>query len=210
MDADSKIKVLLVDDHQIIQVEIGALLATLDGIELVAQGYDGREAIRLCDEYMPDVVLMDVSMPVMNGIIATRTITARHPTIKVIAMTGLDDSGIVQNMIQAGAVGYLLKESPPEDLASIIRAVHGGGSVFSPSVVSPLLNPSSPKHQVDLTARELQVLSLLAMGQTNGQIALKLGISQPTVRFHLNNILEKLGVETRSEALVLAARLGLV
>jgi DNA-binding NarL/FixJ family response regulator len=149
-------------------------------------------------------------MPVMNGILATRTILSSQPSIKIIAMTGLADTDVVQSMLRAGAVGYVLKESEPHELESIIRMVFSGTSVFSAGVMGKLLNPKGSAPDYGLSPREQQVLALIAGGQTNAQIALALGISQPTVRFHFNNILEKLGVETRSEALVLAGRLGLV
>ncbi|NWG17315.1 MAG: response regulator transcription factor [Chloroflexi bacterium] len=141
---DRKIRVILVDDHHTIHLEIGALLRTFEDVELVAQGGNGKEAVLLCDQHQPDIVLMDISMPVMNGIEATRLILERHPQIRVIAMTGLDDAGTVQRMIAAGAAGYLLKEAPPAELASIIHAVYGGNAVFSADVMKPLL---APRHQ---------------------------------------------------------------
>lgn len=215
MTPDSmKIKVALVDDNQTVHQEIGPLLRSFPGIQLVASGYNGHEAIQICEEHQPEIVLMDVSMPIMNGIMATQLIMVNHPAIKIIAMSGIDDTAIVEKMIAAGAAGYVLKEAHPNELESTIRAVHSGKAVFSSNVVKPLLeNQQSGKSlTVDfgLTDRELQVLTLLGQGQTNVQIAHHLSISQPTVRFHLNNILEKLNVQTRSEALVIATRNGLI
>lgn len=204
------IRVILVDDNEIIHKEISALFATWDHITLIAQGRNGEEAIELCEKHQPDIVLMDISMPLMNGVVATRAIISRQPYIKIIAMSGIDDTNIVHNMIQAGAAGYVLKESNPDELASTIRAVYDGKAVFSSKIMKPLLTAQNQRQDYGLTQRELQVLSLLAQGQTNAQIAHELGISQPTVRFHLNNVLEKLHVETRSEALVLAARQGII
>lgn len=211
MDARPEpIRVILIDDRKTIHEEIGALFSVWEDIELVAQGYNGEEAINLCEQHQPDLILMDIAMPVMNGVVATRAITSRFPGVKVIAMSGIDDSAVVQNMIKAGAIGYMLKEAHPEELASTIRTVISGRSVFSTNLIKPLFNDLRPQQDFGLTIREQQVLALMAQGQTNAQIAFELGISQPTVRFHLNNILEKLEVETRSEALVLAAHKGLI
>lgn len=204
-----RIRVLLIDDNETIHHEIGALLRSWDDIDLLGQGYNGEEAVDLCDQYQPDIVLMDVSMPVMNGIIATRLILARYSHIRIIAMSGIDDSSIVQMMISAGAMGYVLKDAYPDQIANTIRAVHEGKFVVSGRVAKPLLT-AAPPADFGLSSRELQVLSLMAKGHTNAQIADELSISQPTVRFHLYNILEKLGVATRSEALVVAARNHLV
>ena len=208
--AQPPIKVLLVDDNESIHQGLGFLLNALADIKLVGQGRNGEQAIALCEQHSPDVVLMDVNMPVMNGIIATREIVRRLPGVKVIAMTGLSEADVVQKMLAAGAISYVLKEVDPEELANTIRAVQSGQAVFSMDVMKPLLNPNKSSQDYGLSAREQQVLTSLAQGQTNAQIAQELGISQPTVRFHMYNILDKLGVQTRSEALVLAARVGLV
>ncbi len=209
-----KIRVVLVDDNETIHQEVGELLRSFDDVEFIGAGHNGSEAVEICNQLKPDIVLMDISMPVMNGIAATRIISAHHPAIKIIAMSGIDDTGIVEKMIAAGAVGYVLKEAHPEELASTIRTVHSGKSVFSTHFVKPLLDTQQAARvtysDYGLTEREQQVLTLLAQGQTNAQIALQLSISQPTVRFHFNNILEKFHVETRSEALVIAAHNGLI
>ncbi len=142
----NKIRVILVDDHHTIHLEIGALLKSLDDIELVAQGRTGEEAIRLYDQYRPDIVLMDVVMPVLNGVEATKAIVSRHPAAKIIAMTGFSDTSTVQEMLGAGAVGYVLKEAHPEELASVIRAVQSGKAVFSTEVVKNALHSNRAVH----------------------------------------------------------------
>lgn len=211
--SNQSIRVILVDDHSTIHLEIGAMLTTLEDIELVAHGRTGVEAIRLCDEYEPNIVLMDIVMPVMNGIDATAAIMARHPQIKVIAMSGFDDRDSVQAMLAAGAAGYVLKTAHPEDLGNTIRAVHAGNSVLAHEVMQAILHPDTvmqPKHDYGLTRREIDVLKYMVDGKTNPEIAHLLTISYSTVKFHTSNILHKLGVDTRSAAVVLAAKENLV
>lgn len=209
-----KIHVLLVDDYETIHVEISALLADLDDVELVAMGYNGEEAVQLCSQHRPDVILMDISMPVMNGIEATKVILERHPETRIVALSGLDDMKTVQDMIAAGAVGYVLKESHPEQLMSIIRAVYGGQSVFSTHLMRPLLKSAasisrSPR-DYGLTRREMDILGAMSYGLNNNEVADRLNISPATVRFHLKNIIQKLGADNRMEALIIATRQKLI
>ncbi len=210
----NKIRVILVDDNDTIHHEIGELLAAFDDIDLVAQGRTGQEAVELCDQYLPDVMLMDISMPVMNGINATKMIILRHPNTRIIALTGIGDIKIVQEMIAVGAVGYVLKETHPEELASTIRAVNDGKLVFSSEVVKPLLNPSLQKiharHDYNLTPREMELLRCMVEGKTNPEIAENLMISLATVKFHISNILRKLDVKSRSTAISMAVKQRLI
>ena len=209
--SSSKIRVVLVDDHSTIHLEIGALLKSFDDLELVGQGRTGLEAVRLSDEYQPDIILMDMVMPVMNGIDATRLILERHPQIKIIAMSGFDDRDTVQAMLDAGAVGYILKTAHPEDLVNSLRAVYDGQSVLSREVMKTILSrPESPARDYGLTRRELEILRLMVEGKTNPEIASALTISASTVKFHTSNIFQKLGVESRAAAIVLAAKQNLV
>ena len=215
MDSQSrKIRVVLIDDHDTVHLEIGELLATFADIELVAQGRNGKEAILLCDQLQPDVVLMDISMPIMDGITATKAIAPRHPNTRIIALSGLDNSETVQQMIAAGAVSYVLKDAHSEELAGAIRVVHGGKSVFSTDLVKPLLNqdPAGLKAPRDygLTRREVDILRAMGEGLNNSEVAYKLSISTATVRFHLTHIIQKLGADSRSEALIIAARQNLI
>jgi two-component system, NarL family, response regulator LiaR len=209
--ARNKIRVILVDDKDTIHQEIGALLSSFDDIELVAHGCTGEEAIALCDQFQPDIVLMDIVMPGLNGIDATEAIIIHHPDTKIIAMTGLNDARAVQEMITAGAVGYVLKETHPEELASILRTVYSGKSVFSKEAVKNVLAPKPTVYSrpdYGLTRREAEILRYLIDGMSNSEIATALTISQATVKFHISNILRKLGVGTRSAAVALATKQG--
>ena len=210
----SKIRVVLIDDHDTVHLEIGDLLASFPDIELIAQGRNGKEAILLCDQHQPDIVLMDISMPVMDGITATKVIIPRHPHTRIIALSGMDATRTVQEMIAAGAAGYVLKDAHPTELASIIRAVYDGKSVFSSDLVGPLFNyalaaPKSPR-DYGLTRREVDILRTMGEGLNNSEVASKLSISTATVRFHLTNVIQKLGADSRSEALIIAARQNLI
>lgn len=215
MDANSrKIRLILIDDNDTIHAEIGGVLKTLDDIDLVAQGHTGEDAITLCEHYHPELVLMDISMPVMDGITATKVITAQQPDIRIVALSGRGDAKTVHAMIEAGAVGYVLKDTHPEELANTIRTVCGGSSVFSTDLVKPLLakSPFAAKSPQDygLTRRELDILREMSLGLNNGEVADKLHITTATVRFHLTNIIQKLGAENRTEALIITTRQKLI
>ena len=207
---DNPIRVVLVDDHFQIHKTVQAILRATPDIRLVGQGGNGREGIELCEHYQPDIVLMDVLMPVMDGIEATKTLHERLPEIKILVLSSFQDHESVYSMLRNGAVGYLTKGSLAEDLADTIRTTFQGKMVFSSDVGAHLLARPEPVVDFQLTDRELEVLVLLAEGLTNRQSALKLSISQSTLKFHMNNVYRKLGVQTRSEALVLAAKNNLV
>jgi two-component system, NarL family, response regulator LiaR len=204
------IRVVLVDDHiqihRIVQVTLGAT----NDIKMVGQGANGQEGIALCEQYQPDIVLMDVVMPVLDGIEATKVLHERLPAIKILVLSSFQDHESVYAMLRSGAVGYLTKGSLAEDLAETIRATFQGRMVFSSEIGAHLVSPPQPTVNFHLTDRELEVLVLLAEGLTNQQTAQKLSISQSTLKFHMSNIFEKLGVQTRSEALVLAAKNNLI
>jgi NarL family two-component system response regulator LiaR len=210
MTDQNPIRVVLVDDHaemhRIVQQTFGA---TPD-IKLVGQGANGQEAITLCEQYQPDIVLMDVVMPVMDGIEATEVLHERYPEIKILVLSSFQDHESVYAMLRNGAVGYLTKSSLADDLAETIRATCQGKMVFSSDVGEHLVSPPQPTEDFQLTDRELEVLVLLAEGLTNQQSAQRLSISQSTLKYHMNNIYRKLGVQTRSEALVLAAKNNLI
>ncbi len=209
---DKQIRVMLVDDHSKIHRAISAVIEFLDDIVLVAQASNGEEAIQLCAQYEPDVVLMDVIMPGMDGIEATQVITGRYPQVKVLALSSFQDADSVREMVNAGAAGYVLKNSSIDDLANTIRTAYAGKSVFSAEVMQALLNPSSasPAHDYGLTSREIEVLRLMVDGLNNREIAEKLVVSISTAKFHVSSILTKLNVGSRIEAVALAVEKNLV
>lgn len=212
MSAPMPIRVALIDDHAHIHELVTLALASQEDIQLVGRGMDGKEAILLCQSLMPDMVLMDVVMPKMDGVEATRHIRELFPQIKIVVLSSYHDDDSVRTMMDAGAVGYLLKSAIAQDLASMVRSIYRGSSVFSREVADKFLVGSSPaeKHDFGLTERELEVLRLMSQGLNHAEVAAQLVISQSTVKFHLTNILEKMGVSTRAEAIVLAAKNDLV
>ena len=211
MPSSAKIRVALIDDHRRIHELVADVLNATDDIDLVAQGSTGEEALQLCATIAPDVILMDVLMPIMDGIDATRLIHDRYPDIKILTLSSFQDDDSVRAMMANGAIGYVLKGSIVHDLVSTIRATYLGKAVFSVEVTQTLLNRDSTAPQsFGLTERELEVLRQIAAGQNNGEIAARLIISQSTVKFHLVNIMRKMNVDTRAEAIVLSARNNLL
>jgi len=206
----TQIRVVLVDDHLQMHKIVQATLGATTDIKLVGQGANGEEGITLCEQYQPDIALMDVVMPVMDGIEATKVLHERFPDIKILVLSSFHDHESVYAMLRNGAVGYLTKDSLAQDLAETIRATFQGKMVFSSEVGAQLVSSPQPAVNFHLTDRELEVLVLLAEGLTNQQSALKLSISQSTLKYHMTNIFQKLGVQTRSEALVLAAKNNLI
>ncbi|MBC8507770.1 MAG: response regulator transcription factor [Chloroflexi bacterium] len=207
---ENHIRVVLVDDHHQMHQIVRATLGATTDIKLVGQGANGQEGIALCEQLQPDIVLMDVVMPILDGIEATKVLHGRFPTIKILVLSSFQDHESVHAMLRNGAVGYLTKSSLAQDLAETIRATFQGKMVFSSDVGVQLLSPPQPTLNFHLTDRELEVLVLLAEGLTNQQSAQKLSISQSTLKYHMTNIFQKLGVQTRSEALVLAAKNNLI
>ena len=208
--ATKHIRVILVDDHQQMHQIVRATLGATTDIKLVGQGANGKEGIALCEQHQPDIVLMDVVMPVMDGIEATKVLHERLPAIKVLVLSSFHDHESVYAMLRNGAVGYLVKSSLAQDLTETIRSTFHGKMVFSSEVGAELLSPPQPTLNFHLTDRELEVLLQMAEGLTNQQSAQKLSISQSTLKYHMTNIFQKLGVQTRSEALVLAAKNNLI
>lgn len=204
------IRVVLVDDHIQMHRIVQQTLAGSADIKLVGQGANGEEGIALCEQYQPDIVLMDVVMPVLDGIESTKILHQRFPEIKILVLSSFQDHESVYAMLRSGAVGYITKSSLAEDLAETIHATCQGKMVFSSEIGAHLMAPPQPTEDFHLTDRELEVLVLLADGLTNQQSAQKLSISQSTLKYHMNNIYRKLGVDTRSEALVLAAKNNLI
>jgi NarL family two-component system response regulator LiaR len=206
------IRVLLVDDHAMLRQGLATFLKVYDDLELAGEAANGEEAIQLCAQLAPDVVLMDMVMPDMDGVTATRAICRKFPEVQVIALTSFKDKGLVQDALEAGAIGYLLKNVSADELAQAIRVAHAGRMTLSPEAAQALARaaaqPPTPGH--DLTERERDVLALLVEGLNNTQIAEKLVVSPSTIKSHVSHILSKLGVASRTEAATLAVRQGLV
>ena len=206
------IRVILADDHLRIHEQVTDILNSASDVSLVAQASNGEEAILLCQDRQPDIVLMDVVMPGIGGVEATRQIKATCPNTKILVLSSFQDDESVQAMLENGANGYVTKRDLARSLLASIRTTHLGQRVFSDEVAEHILSPDgdSAANRFDLTERELEVLVLMARGFNNGEIGGELFISRSTVNFHIGNIVRKLGVETRSEALVAAAKHGLV
>ena len=212
MTDSNPIRVMLVDDHGVVRSGLAAFLLAFDDLELVGEADGGEEALRLCEQLEPDVVLMDLVMPGMDGAAATRAIRERYPEVQVIALTSFKEEDLVQGALQAGAISYLLKNVAADELADAIRAAHAGRSTLAPEAAQALVkaatHPPTPGH--DLTPRERDVLALMVEGLNNREIAERLVVSQSTVKFHVSSILSKLGVAGRTEAVALAVQHNLV
>jgi DNA-binding NarL/FixJ family response regulator len=194
-------RVLLVDDHQLIRSGLATLLEPADDLEVVGEAANGAEAVDLAARTSPDVVLMDLSMPVMDGVEATRRILEHRPQIAVVVLTSFADKARVTDAIEAGAVGYLLKDSEPSDLLAAIRSAAAGHAPLDPRIARTLL-PSAPATDpaAALSVRERQVLKLVCKGLANKQIGRELGISEHTVKVHLGNVFRQIGVGDRTSA----------
>lgn len=212
MIQNSPIKVLLVDDHMVVRSGLSTVLAVFDDMQLVGEAGDGEEALRLCERLKPNVVLMDLVMPKMDGVAATQAIKERWPQIQVIALTSFKEKEYVEGALKAGASGYLLKNVSAEELVNAIRRAAAGQPSLSPEAAQVLIqkvNEPLPPGQ-DMTDREREILALMVEGLSNNEIAERLVVSQSTVKFHVSNVLSKLGVTGRTEAVALAVKHHLV
>ncbi len=207
-----RIRVLITDDHALVRTGLKFFLLASDDLDLVGEAASGEEALQLCAEVTPDVVLMDLIMPGMNGIAATRSIRERWPAIQVITLTNFQEPGLVQEALQAGAMGYLLKNVTADELTGAIRAAYAGRPTLAPEATQALIEVAtqSPTPGHNLTAREREVLTLMVKGLSNQEIAERLVIGLSTVKFHVSSILSKLGVASRAEAVALAWQYHLV
>ncbi len=212
-------RLLIADDHALLRGALKGMLDSEPDFEVIGEAKDGREAVELCERLRPDLALMDVSMPEMDGLEATRRIKAAHPHTAVVMVTAFDDPDYLYEALKAGAAGYVLKHDPPEELVSAVRRVLSGESLLSPDLASRLLvrlveereDSLSGRSSVEsLTRRELEVVPLLARGRTNRQIARCLTISAATVKRHVEHIIQKLGVSDRTQAAVRAIEIGLI
>ncbi|GIV78561.1 MAG: DNA-binding response regulator [Litorilinea sp.] len=214
MTKQSTIRVMLVDDHAVVRSGLSAFLWAFDDLELVGEAADGAEALALCERLQPDVILMDLMMPRMDGAAATQAIRARYPHIQVVALTSFKEDELVQAALKAGAIGYLLKNVSADELAQAIRAAYAGRPTLAPEAAEALIHNARnadrlPPGQV-LTEREREVLALMVEGLNNSEIAERLVVSRSTVKFHVSNILSKLQANSRTEAVAVALQRKLV
>src|SRR5919199_597319 len=204
----ARTRVAIVDDHAMVRSGLAAFLSVADDFELVGEAESGQQALRLCAEARPDVVLMDLVMPGMDGVATTRLIRERFPQVKVIALTSFPEDRLVQEVLEAGALSYLLKNVGVDELTRAIRAARAGQSTLAPEAAQALIHrvtaPKTPGH--DLSPREKEVLALMVQGLNNPDIAERLVVGRSTVKFHVSSILSKLGVQSRTEAVALAVQ----
>lgn len=212
MTETKAIRVMLVDDHAVVRSGLSAFLMVYDDLELVGEAGDGERAVSLCEKTRPDVVLMDLMMPGMDGVTATRLIRARFPETQVIALTSFKEQEWVEGALKAGAIGYLLKDVTADDLARAIRDAAAGKAILAPEAAQVLIQSArgGDKPGADLTDREREVLALMVDGLNNQQIATRLVISVSTAKFHVSSILSKLGATSRTEAVSIALQNHLV
>ncbi len=209
-----KIRIMLVDDHDVVRSGLSAFLMVHNDLELVGEARDGEEALRLSANIQPDVIVMDMVMPRMDGAVATRKIREANPNIQVIALTSFKEDELVHGALEAGAIGYLLKNVSADNLAEAIRAAHAGKPTLAPEATQALIHNSlqsnKPALGYDLTEREKEVLVEMAKGLNNTEIAELLVVSRSTIRFHVSNILSKLHASSRTEAVAVALQNDLV
>jgi NarL family two-component system response regulator LiaR len=206
-----KIRIMLVDDHAVVRSGLGAFLSVNPDLELVGEAENGEQAVVRAGLLQPDVILMDLMMPVMDGIAATAAIKKQHPRIQIIALTSFQEDELVQNALKAGAVGYLMKNVSARELAAAIRSAKDGKMTLSPEAAQALVRASQQAQETEtLTDREREVLKLMVDGLNNAEIAERLVVSLSTVKYHISNILMKLGVDNRVAAVTMALQKKMV
>lgn len=213
MNNANHIRVMLVDDHQVVRQGFTLFLKAFDDLQLVGEAANGQEAVRLCDDLQPDVILMDMVMPKMDGPTAIKTIRDKHPNIQVIGLTSFnDDKDLVTRALEAGAIGYLFKDISIDELAKAIRTAHQGDPILAADATRMLIQARTQPMNKDfnLTDRENEVLGLLVEGLNNREIAEKLYLSRSTIKFHVSSILGKLGATSRTEAAAIAIQNNLI
>lgn len=210
MTTGRPIRVMVVDDHPMVRSGLELFLLAFADLEPVGSACNGEEAVEACGRLKPDVVLMDMAMPGMDGAAATRAIRSRYPEVRVIALTNFQGIETIQKALQAGATSYLLKNVTADELANAIRAAYAGRSTLAPEATQALVDAVAQVPVEALTPRELDVLGWMAKGLSNSEIAVRLVVSPVTVKFHVGNILSKLGCSSRTEAVALALQRKLV
>lgn len=214
MSDQPRIRVMLVDDHAVVRSGLSAFLHTYSDLQLVGEAADGDEAVAACERAQPDVILMDLVMPHMDGASAIRAIRKKHPDVQMIALTSFKEHDLVEQALRAGAIGYLLKDVSADELADAIRAAHAGKPTLAPEAAQVLINTTRNQDTTalghDLTDREREVLVLMVEGLNNTEISERLIVSRSTVKFHVSNILSKLQVSSRTEAVALALQQNIV
>jgi NarL family two-component system response regulator LiaR len=202
---------MIVDDHAVVRSGLQTFLSVMPELEFVGEASDGDEALVRCGSLKPDVILMDLMMPGTDGVTATRLIRAKHPNIRIVALTSFEEDSLVQEALRAGATGYLMKTVTARELVAAIRAAYEGKMTLSPEATEALVRANSESRgALELTDREREVLRLMVDGLDNGEIAARLVVSLSTVKYHISNILSKLGVENRVAAVTTAIHKKLV
>ena len=203
-----KARVMLVDDHTMVRHGLATFLKVFEDLQLVGEAESGEAAIQLCTEVLPDVILMDMVLPMMDGAATTRAIRQQFPQVQIIVLTSFKEGDLIRHALEAGAIGYLLKNVSADEVAKAIRAAYSGRATLSPEVAQAIVQAANqqPAPGFDLTEREREVLSLMIEGLNNTQIAARLTVSPSTIKSHVSNILVKLGAASRTEAVTLALR----
>lgn len=211
--ADASIRVMVVDDHGIVRDGIALRLGLIDGIEVVGEADSGESALTAASDLNPDVVLMDIRMPELDGIEAARQLKIRMPSVKIVMLTTFDDRDYVKSAMDAGASGYLLKTADADEIAAAVRTAHAGKVALDPGAALALVESIQEGKRIedfDLSERELEVLTVLCEGKSNREIGASLHISPLTVKTHLQSIFQKLNAADRAQAVAIALRSGLV
>ena len=211
MDKTSVIKVMIVDDHPVVRSGLATMLYAFEEFDLIGEAGSGPETLTRCQEHTPDVILMDIVMPGMDGLDTARAVLAQHPDVKIIMLTSFPEADLVEKAVDSGATGYLVKNAPIDTFADAIRAAYAGHSTFAPEVTQALIQTRTdgPKLGHDLTQRVSEVLALVVDGLTNREIADRLSISPATARHHVGACISKLGAANRAQAAALAVEHGL-
>ncbi len=205
------IRIMVVDDHEMVRRGLALMLQAFDDFELVGEAVNGAQAVELCPQTQPDVILMDLVMPHVDGVQATRLIRQQYPQVRVMVLTSFSEQERVQEALKAGAIGYLLKDTSIDELAQAIRQAYAGKASLSPQATSALISiATQPVPDEDLTEREREVLALVVAGLSNPQIAARLQVGEATVKSHVGHLLRKLGAANRAEAVMLALKYHLV